>query len=234
MIRDTGSFIKGLVLLILFFVILWTMFQPWFPNENALKAADRLFNSISKDSAYKIPGVVKKVEKFNGKTFTANVKLKSEDLAKQGEKVLTVAGAKVSATGKELKVEGDLGKVLGAALSDSEALFRNNDADIEKKYGIGGKDALKAWWNVLQAMISDFDKQKRFSDSRFLAEVMKKAVEPGYNYFGIQPQSARSKAGILSFSLVFYVIYTLWYGMSILFLFEGIGLKLKAGKKKEM
>jgi hypothetical protein len=30
------------------------------------------------------------------------------------------------------------------------------------------------------------------------------------------------------------VIYTLWWGVAILYLFEGIGLQMKAGKKKEV
>jgi hypothetical protein len=27
-------------------------------------------------------------------------------------------------------------------------------------------------------------------------------------------------------SLLFYVVYTLWYGVGVLYLFEGLGLKL--------
>jgi hypothetical protein len=59
-------------------------------------------------------------------------------------------------------------------------------------------------------------------------------VEVGYNYYGIAPESAKSKAGILAFALVFYVIYTLWFGYAILMLFEGFGLEMKKGAKKEM
>ena len=35
------------------------------------------------------------------------------------------------------------------------------------------------------------------------------------------------KIGVVIFSLVFYVIYTLWYGFAIMFMFEGWGLKLE-------
>ncbi len=63
---------------------------------------------------------------------------------------------------------------------------------------------------------------------------MKKGVEVAYNFAKIVPESASSKMGILGFSLVFYVIYTLWWGLAILFLFEGIGLEMKAGAKKEV
>jgi hypothetical protein len=73
-----------------------------------------------------------------------------------------------------------------------------------------------------------------FAEASFLADVVKKGVEVGYNFYGIEPQQASAKAGILSFSLVFYVIYTLWWGYGILFLFEGVGMQMKKGAKKEV
>ncbi len=39
---------------------------------------------------------------------------------------------------------------------------------------------------------------------------------------------------MLTFSLVFYVIYTLWFGIAVLFLFEGFGLEMKKGARKEV
>jgi len=59
-------------------------------------------------------------------------------------------------------------------------------------------------------------------------------VEVGYNFFKIEPQTARTKAGILTFSLVFYVIYTLWFGIGVLLVFEGFGLEMKKGARKEV
>jgi hypothetical protein len=64
--------------------------------------------------------------------------------------------------------------------------------------------------------------------------VVKKGVEVGYNFFGIQPQTASQEAVWLSLSLVFYVIYTLWWGIAILLIFHGVGLEMKAGAKKEV
>ena len=52
-------------------------------------------------------------------------------------------------------------------------------------------------------------------------------MECAYNYYGVVPQNIMDKWGIVVFSLVFYVIYTMWYGYSILFMFEGWGLKLE-------
>jgi len=72
-----------------------------------------------------------------------------------------------------------------------------------------------------------------FKEAAFVDTILKKAVEVSYNFFKIVPESAVSKAGILGFSLVFYVVYTLWWGIAIFFLFEGIGLQMTAGAKKE-
>jgi hypothetical protein len=47
-----------------------------------------------------------------------------------------------------------------------------------------------------------------------------------YNYFGIEAQSVRDKYLIVIASLIFYVVYTLWYGFGVMYLFEGFGLNL--------
>jgi hypothetical protein len=52
-------------------------------------------------------------------------------------------------------------------------------------------------------------------------------VEPAYNYYGIEGQKISDRFGVVIFSLIFYVIYTLWYGFGIMYLFEGVGLKLE-------
>jgi hypothetical protein len=56
----------------------------------------------------------------------------------------------------------------------------------------------------------------------------------GYNFSGIAPEKVSSKTITLIVSLVFYVCYTIWWGFSIFFLFEGFGLAMEAGKKEEM
>ena len=67
-----------------------------------------------------------------------------------------------------------------------------------------------------------------------MEEVVKKGVEVAYNFAKIEPESASSRMGILTFSLIFYVIYTLWWGLAVMFIFEGIGLQMTAGTKKEV
>lgn len=235
MIRDKGAMLKGIALSVTFFIILFIMFMPIFGGgENALRAADRLFNSISKDSSDYIPGLLKKNQEYMGKTFDVTVKVKDEAAGQKSTKLLTAAGAKVSSEGTQLKVGGDLGKVMAAALNDSSMLYHNKDQELQAKYGIPPREAIYVWWNIFKEVDKDLKRQSKFKEATFLSEVSRKGIEVAYNYYQIEPKSAGANVGILSFSLVFYVIYTLWWGIAILFLFEGLGLEMKAGAKKEM
>jgi hypothetical protein len=76
-------------------------------------------------------------------------------------------------------------------------------------------------------MDKDLAKQRKFSETKFIATVQKKAIECAYNYYKIEPQNISDKYGLVIFSLFFYVVYTLWYGFAILILFEGMGLRLE-------
>lgn len=234
MIRNKGAFLKGLLLTVTFFIVLIAMFTPLFDGENALQAADRLFNSISKGSTDYIPDLQKKNEAFMGNKFEISAKLKSPEIAQQASKILTTAGAQVTADGAQIKASGDLGKVIAASLNDSSELFNNKDQVLEAKYGIPGKEVVYVWWNIYKGMDTDLKRQNKFKEAAFVGDVVKKGVEVAYNFFQIAPQTASSRMGILVFSLVFYVVYTLWWGIAVLFLFEGVGLEMKAGAKKEM
>jgi hypothetical protein len=236
LITDKGTFLKGAALFVTFLIVLATMvWAKIFDGNNALTAADDLFNSISKGSTNYIPGLLKKNEANKGTAIEVDIKLKDEALAQQVTKILTTAGAEVKASDKEsLVVKGDLGTILNAALQDSETMFKNRDGDLSAKYGLGGREVLYAWWNAFKGFDKSLKRQGRFKEAKTVEEVVKRGVEVGYNFFKIEPQTAVSKAGVLTFSLVFYVIYTLWWGIAILFLFEGFGMQMKKGAKKEV
>jgi hypothetical protein len=234
LIKNKRSFIKGLLLAITFVVILVIMFSPIFNGENALRAADRLFNSIAKGSTYYIDDLIKKNAKFKGTDFNVNLKFENEKLAENVAKVLTASGAKVNRNAAQLTANGDLGGIIEAALSDSDSMFKNDNAALQQKYGLAGKEALFVWWKALNEADKDLSRQKNFKQAAWVSTVIKKAVEVGYNFFNISSQSASSKAGRLTFSMIFYVIYTLWWGIAIFYLFDGFGLEMKAKGKKEV
>jgi hypothetical protein len=237
LIKNKKEFTKGGLLAISFLIVLFIMFLPLHEGHNTFVAADNLFNSIAKGSTYYIGDLIKKAAAFNGQTFDLTIKLKNQEAADKAKKVFTTAGCEVSGDAGQFKIKGDLGKAMSASLKDSDDMFYNRDSDVKTRYGIEGKEALYAWWSCFKAM--DFELKKlgrseNFKQAAFLNDVVKKGIEVGYNFFQISPQSARSRGGILSFSLVFYVVYTLWWGIAILFMFEGLGLEMKAGAKKEL
>jgi hypothetical protein len=106
-------------------------------------------------------------------------------------------------------------------------MYRNNSDHISKKYGYDGRLALYNWWLIFREMDKDLKKQKMFKEAKIVMEIKDKAVECSYNYFGIEPQRIMDKIGIVIFSLVFYVMYTLWYGFAYLYMFEGWGMQLE-------
>ncbi len=241
LITDKGHFVKGLLLAISFLVILVIMFMPFFGTNvrtnqprNAMEAADDLFNSISKGSIHYIPDLLKKIQAVQGVTVDVNLKLKSNEMTQNATKLLSGAGATVAGEGLQLKVQGDLAVILAASLKDSDELFFNRSAELQAKHGFGGREVIFTWWGVLKELDRDLTRQAKFKEATFVSDVIKKGIEVAFNFYGIEPQSVVSKAGILTFALVFYVVYTLWWGVAIFYLFEGFGLQMKAGAKKEV
>jgi hypothetical protein len=97
---------------------------------------------------------------------------------------------------------------------------------VAGKYGYEEKRVLYHWWKAFEEMDKSLKKQKRFKEAKIVSLVEKKAIESSYNYYKVEPQSIGDRWGTVVFSLIFYVVYTLWYGFAILFMFEGWGLKL--------
>jgi hypothetical protein len=236
MITHKKEFTIGIALGISFFVVLFIIYSPVFPGkQNGLEYADMLFNRIAKGSTYYIPDIMEKNEKFVGKEIDVSITMKGAEEAEKVSRLYSQAGASVAVEGSEMKIAGDLGTILKSTLADSDAMFKNKTDEVSERYGYDGKEALYYWWLSLKAMDKALKKQGKFAESKFISDAVKKAVEPGYNFYGIESESARKHAGILSFSLVFYVLYTLWWGYAIYFLFEGFGLRMvKAKEKKEV
>lgn len=232
MIHDKKEFSLGLGLLVAFFIAFFVILSPIFPGEkgakqNGLDYLDGVFNSISKDAAYYIPDVIKKAQSYNGNTIAVKVKASNAAQATRMEKLFTSAGATVAVEGDKLAIGGDLGKIASAALSDADLMFKNDGAAVKSKYGIDEKQVLFDWHTALGAMMKDLQKQEKFKEAKILRDAQTKALEPGYNYYGVQAIPMKNMMGVALIALAGYVIYTVWYGYAILFLFEGWGLKLE-------
>lgn len=243
----------GIVLTISFFVVLFLMFSPIFPKstegkpQNGLEWADEMFNRLAKGSSYFIPKVSKSNEKFMGHVFSVTLKMDkpddkpgaAEERAQRASQLFIINKcANVEVNGSELKIEGDLGKVLSVALRDSETMYHNEGSKLKELYAEAMKtddvkQIFRQWYNVLDKMNKQFVKEKKANEAKIVSEVSKKAVEAAYNYYGIMPEKVKDKVGLMVFLLIFYVAYTMWWGFAIFYIFEGLGLSMKKAKEKK-
>ena len=227
MIANQKKFYSGAILLSAFTVVLIIIFMPVFNGHNGLSYLDSLYNSISKGSAYYIPKLKKEAGQLADRNVTLTLTLAEERQAAEIQPLFEKGGAAVERSGNILKLSGNLADILANCLADADDMFNNNGEAVAQKYGYNEKRALYNWWLALNAADRDLKKQKKFSEAKFIATVLQKAVECSYNYYKIEPQRISDKYGLVIFSLVFYVAYTLWYGFAIMNLFEGLGLRLE-------
>jgi hypothetical protein len=218
----------GVTLLVSFIIVLVIFFMPIFDGKNGLDYLDNLYNSISKGSAYYIPKVEHMVEDHGSEVVTLNLKMADAKTAAAVEPLFAKIGLTTSVEANNLMVNGDLATIFGACLDDADAAYHNRGEEIEAKYGASSRAMLYGWWAALTAMEKDLKRQKLFKAADLTHTVQAKTVECAYNYYGIEAQNIKDRWAIVLFSLVFYVIYTVWYGYAIMFIFEGLGFELAA------
>ena len=227
MVTDKLKFYTGLVMLAVFAVLLMLMFMPLLDGKNALQYLDGLYNSLSKGSANFIPELQEESLDYIGTFTDVVIELESEEQAEQTAMLYEEAGAEVVILGVELEVKGDLGHILGTSLDDADAMYYNDAETVTDRYGYDARQVLYNWWVSLEETNKALEDQNTFDDAKFVRSVNEKGIEPAYNYFGIEPDSVSSRIGVVIFSLVFYVIYTIWYGFALMFIVEGLGLKIR-------
>lgn len=216
----------GFGLMIGFAIVLIFFFLPLYNGKNGLNYLDNLYNSMSKGSAYYIPEVKKDANKFMGNEVSVTLKMSDIKQAEQTASLFKAAGAETALSESTLKVEGDLGKILGNAVEDADAMYKNEGKKVSSRYGYEERQVLYNWWKAFQGMDKDLGKQKKFKEGKIVVLVQQKALEPSYNYYQIEPESVGDRWGTVIFSLLFYVVYTMWYGFAFLFIFEGWGLRI--------
>jgi hypothetical protein len=236
-IVNKKSFTKGFLYMLSFVAVFILIVMPIFPGEKnkvtGLDYADNLFNRLSKGSSWFIPEIVPRVKAMEGKEVEVTVPLKKAASADAVIKLLTVNGAVASAEGGLVRVKADFGRLLGAVLIDCEAIYNDKPAPVSAKYGMDGYKALAFWWESLQPMIKELQKNKVIAEAQLVDLVLRKGIEPAYNFQGIEAGSVKKEFAVMFALLLFYVVYTLWYGFAIFDLFEGVGLTMKKGKKQE-
>ena len=218
---------RGILMLVAFMALLIVIFMPVFPGKvNGLDYADNLFNMVSKGSSYFIPKAMKDADKFTGKSIDVKIKLDDDKQVAATAKVFEVSGAQVAVSGKELVIKGDMGPLFKSCLADADQMFKNDGKPIADKYGMPEKQVMFSWWTAFGKIGKDLTKQEKFDDAKPFANIQKKALEPSYNYYGVQAMDWKENIVMILAALAFYVFYTLWYGFGLMYLFEGMGLKI--------
>ena len=226
MIAHKKEFVSGIGMLLAFLIVLLFVFMPIFNGHNGLEYLDSLYNSISKGSAYYIPKIKKETDTFKGTLITATISFDDKKQALDTAALFKKGGAEATVSDARVAVSGDLGMILENCLVDAESMYNNDGEKVRGKYGYNERQVLYNWWEASKGMEKSLKKQKKFKEAKVISLVTKKAVESSYNYYGIEPQKITDRFGTVIFSLIFYVIYTLWYGFAVMFMFEGWGLKL--------
>lgn len=233
LIVNRSAFITGSLLTVSFLCVLAVIFMPLFGNGlNGLQYADDMFNRLSKGSSYFIPKVAKGAAEQSGKAFSFNYPMADSAQADRIASILKRGGARVERSANGIAVSGDLSQLLQAALRDAEDGFNNDEAAIQARHDESGRKVLATWWQVLRQLDKSLKLEQRIPEAKAVSDVMKKTIEPAHNYFGIEAERVSNMAVKMIGLLVFYVVYTMWWGFAIFYLFEGVGLVMKKKAEK--
>ncbi|MBW2033919.1 MAG: hypothetical protein JRI94_10050, partial [Deltaproteobacteria bacterium] len=152
MIAHKKEFYGGAGMLLAFVVVLIILFSPVLKGQNALQYLDSLYNSISKGSAYYIPKIKEETDRFIGKEVSATLTMADIGQAQQTALLFKKSGARTAVTGSQLKVTGNLGKILANCLDDADAMYHNDGKKVSEKYGYDERQALFNWWKAFKEM----------------------------------------------------------------------------------
>lgn len=229
LIRNRAPFFSGLILTISFACVLLLIFAPVFGDgRNGLQYADDMFNRLSKGSSYFLPKIENHAEAMAGKSFKLELSLQSAAEAEAAAAQYAAAGLEATASGQAVQLGGDIGKMLATVLQDAKAGFRNDEAALQQRYGQTARAVLSNWWKMMSRLDKSLKLEKRVAEAKAVTEVMKKGIEPAHNYLGIEAESVSDMIPEMLGLLVFYLIYTIWWGYAILKLMEGLGLQLRS------
>ena len=240
-IVNKKSFFRGSGLLISFAILLALILCPLLPGEDGekitgLEYADQIFNELSKGSSNFMKLARETARSMDGRQVYLVSPLNSEYQAELARTLLSDAGVpQLKVDGDRLAFRGNLGAILEAAVNDSELLFHNDGAAVSSRYGgTAPLDVSNTWWRLLDPCIRELQKEKKLEEANAVDLVIRKAIEPANNFYGIPAKKVSENLLLLCALLLFYVGYTIWYGFGIYEIFEGLGLMEKnEGKAAE-
>lgn len=194
---------------------------------NSIQYADMIFNQLSKGSSWFVPQVLSDIENYqDSKALTLKARIANERFRQIALLELKTAGVEgiVSRDGT-IVFTGNLAAILKNATEDSAAIYKNDEEFIEDRYkGIPPLQITEAWWHLLSPLVKSLEIRGENRPARLIEEVIKRAIEPGNNFYGLPSARVADNILLICALLAFYVIYALWYGFAIYHLFAGFGL----------
>ena len=246
LIRNKKAFSCGMLLLISFLAVFVVFFLPVFPGQegggktNGLMYADHLFNTLSKGSANffdpkmeREDSVDKIATRVQSKTVDIEVPFKDAAQQELAAALLKENNFEVSSTDGGLRMKGELYPLLKTVIADSLLTYENRMDEVGTAHNADGRDVMRAWWQLLSNMIKPLQKADQVTEASVVSTTISKAIEPSYNFYNITPLRVKDNIPLVAGFLIFYVIYTMWYGFAIFELFEGIGLTMKKSTVKQ-
>ena len=248
LIRNPKAFTKGLILMGSFIAVFVLFFMPIFPSQeeggeksNGLVFADHMFNTLAKGSANFFDQTLANQRSVNAAIqgvkdtqLDLTITFKNADLVADAVTLMNNLGLQASANGNDIALKGSLFTLLDTMVKDAELLYHNDVASITGLRGIDGRRVIRIWWNITSTLINPMQHTGQVSEASIVNNVMIRGLEPSYNFFGITPQRVVDNIPLVAGFLIFYVVYTMWYGFAIFELFEGIGLTMTKSIKKEV
>lgn len=234
-IRSRRKFLKGAIGLATFFVAFCLWVFPLAGHRTGIQLADELFSQFSKDSAYHIPSALKMAERFKGVEIDISFNPRWPGADRSLTKIMGTLRISAYPIGDgRVRIRGDLGLLGISAATDADLFFKGDEKTLEGKYGLPGRDVIYYWWTAFDNLVRRYVQLNRASEADFAKFMTTRVLEPSYNFAGITPRKVTEETGTISFLLLIYLAYTLWYGFSILYLFEGLGISAtKSIVKKE-
>ena len=234
LVTDPRKLKLGLAGLAVFIAVLAAGLSPITSRGNALVWADGVLNELAKSSSVSFPDARKQVAKQLGKSVDLGVKPKEPVSKEDVVRLIRMNGAEARLDGQDkVRITGDLGNLASAALVDAELAYRNQSGALEEKYGTKGYGAICCWWAIFDGLTRGYVRESKSKEANFASFMATKVLEPAYNFRGIRPNGIKDKAVPATLLLAFYVLYTIWYGFSILLIFEGLGISAKAASVKK-
>jgi hypothetical protein len=140
--------------------------------------------------------------------------------------------AKIADDGR-VRINGNLEELAQMAIADSRCAFNNINIDGKKYLSPDCSEVVYHWWIVFDGLTRRYTQENKYSEANFTNYLMTRVFEPAYNFRGIPPKSAAKNIYMMVFLLVFYIGYTILYGFSIMYIFEGLGISVSKGSKKQ-